>query len=49
MNSKAKVFRKYLGQELQIKFTPTIKFFYDETISYNQKLDTIFNNLDKKN
>ena len=41
MNSKAKAFRKYLGQELQIKFTPKLRFFYDETISYNQKLDTI--------
>ena len=49
MNYKAKAFRKYLGQELQIKFTPKLRFFYDETISYNQKLDTIFNNLNKKN
>ena len=29
LNSKAKAFRKYLGQQLRIKFTPKLKFYYD--------------------
>ena len=48
MNAKAKAFRKYLGQELRIKYTPQIKFFYDDTVSYAQKLDTIFHDLESK-
>ena len=48
MNAKAKAFRKYLGQELRIKYTPELKFFYDDTVSYAQKLDTIFHDLNMK-
>ena len=48
MNAKAKAFRKYLGQELRIKYTPQLKFFYDDTVSYAQKLDTIFHDLNIK-
>ena len=48
MNAKAKAFRKYLGQELRIKYTPELKFFYDDTVSYAQKLDTIFHDLNIK-
>ena len=47
MDNRAKSFRKYLGQELQIKFIPELKFFYDETVAYTQKLDTIFRKLDR--
>tara|TARA_Y100000590_G_scaffold17598_2_gene21061 strand:- start:7278 stop:7637 length:360 start_codon:yes stop_codon:yes gene_type:complete len=48
INAKAKAFRKYLGQELCIKYTPRLKFFYDDTMSYAQKLDNIFHDLDSK-
>ena len=47
MDNRAKSFRKYLGQELQIKFIPELKFFYDETVAYTQKLDTIFQKLER--
>ena len=45
MDNRAKSFRKYLGQELRIKFTPELKFFYDETVAYTQKIDTIIQKL----
>jgi len=45
MDNRSKSFRKYLGQELRIKFTPELKFFYDETVEYSQKIDTIFQKL----
>jgi len=45
MDNRAKSFRKYLGQVLRIKFTPELKFFYDETVAYTQKIDTIFQKL----
>ena len=48
LNSKAKAFRKYLGQNLRIKFTPQLKFFYDDTNSYIQKIENIFHNIESK-
>ena len=48
LNSKAKAFRKYLGQQLRIKFTPKLKFYYADTIKYTEKLDTLFHNLESK-
>ena len=48
LNSKAKAFRKYLGRQLRIKFTPQLKFYYDDTMSYSEKLDTIFHNIGDK-
>ena len=48
LNSKAKAFRKYLGQNLRIKFTPELKFFYDDTNSYVEKIEKIFHDLDFK-
>jgi|TARA_Y100000310_G_scaffold2306_1_gene2911 ribosome-binding factor A len=46
MNNRAKAFRKFLGQELRIKYTPELKFYYDDTMEYTQKLDSIFHQLD---
>ena len=48
LNLKAKAFRKYLGQNLRIKFTPQLKFFYDDTNSYIQKIENIFHNIESK-
>ncbi|MBC8346717.1 MAG: 30S ribosome-binding factor RbfA [Candidatus Marinimicrobia bacterium] len=45
MNNKAKAFRKYLGMELRMKYTPELKFYYDDTVAYTQKLDSIFHDL----
>ncbi len=42
MNHLAKKFRKYLGQELRTKFIPELKFFFDDTYEYTQKLDVLF-------
>ena len=48
LNKKSKAFRKYLGQQLTIKFTPSIKFFYDDSITYVKKIDELFSQLNKK-
>ena len=45
MNKKAKAFRKYLGMELRIKYTPSLTFYYDDTVAYTQKLNSIFHDL----
>lgn len=45
LNRLKKAFRKYLGQELQIKFIPELKFYYDNTLDYTQKIDEIFSTI----
>ena len=47
-NKKSKAFRKYLGKELTIKFTPALKFYYDDSISHVERIDKLFNELDEK-
>ena len=47
LNKKSKAFRKYLGQELTIKFTPSLKFYYDDSISHVKRIDELFNKLKK--
>lgn len=44
----SKAFRKYLGQALTIKFTPELSFFYDDTLEYTQRIDTLIKNLDRE-
>ncbi|MEC7622085.1 MAG: 30S ribosome-binding factor RbfA [Candidatus Neomarinimicrobiota bacterium] len=48
LNSKAKAFRKYLGRMIRIKFTPDLKFYFDDTFSYTEKIENIFQNIDSK-
>ena len=48
LNKRSKAFRKYLGQELTIKFTPSIKFYFDDSIEYVEKIDELFNKLKNK-
>ena len=47
LNKRSKAFRKYLGQELTIKFTPSLKFYFDDTIEYAERIDELFNKLKK--
>ena len=34
--------------KLTIKFTPSLKFYYDDSISHVERIDKLFNELDKK-
>ena len=49
LNLKAKAFRKYLGQNLRIKFTPELKFFYDDTNSNHKISNTFWNQNESPN
>ena len=40
--------KKYLGQQLRIKFTPQLRFYYDDTFTYTEKLNTIFHDIENK-
>ena len=41
LNKKRKAFKKFMGQELKLKHIPDLKFFYDETYTYEQKIDKL--------
>ena len=45
MNNLRGPFRKYLAPELHIKFIPDLKFFYDETMEYTQKIETMIDSI----
>ena len=47
INKKSKAFRKYLGLELTTKYTPKLRFYYDDSFEYTAKLDQLFDNLKK--
>ena len=38
INKKRKAFKKYMGPELQLKSTPELRFYYDESLIYDQKI-----------
>ena len=48
LNKRSKAFRKYLGQELTIKFTPSLKFYFDDSIEYVERIDELFIKLKNK-
>ena len=41
LKSAAPYIRRELGQVLQLRFVPEIRFQYDESISYGQKIDSL--------
>ena len=41
LNKKKKVFKKYLGLQLTMKNIPDVKFYYDETLDYMTKINTL--------
>ncbi len=45
LNHMASAFRKYLGPELHIRYTPELTFIHDESLEYAEKLDKIFDDL----
>ncbi len=46
MKSMAALFRKHLGNALQIKFTPELRFYYDETADYSHRIESLLSKID---
>jgi len=42
------IFRKALSQKLNMKFVPTLDFFYDESLELQDKIDALFGEISKK-
>ncbi|SVB38886.1 uncharacterized protein METZ01_LOCUS191740 [marine metagenome] len=50
INKLRKAFKKYMGPELHLKSTPDLKFYHDESLIYNDKINQLLHKLDiKKN
>lgn len=46
MKNQAAHFRKFLGNELHIKFTPELRFYYDDTLDHSERIDSLLSKLD---
>jgi len=46
MQKKKKAFKKFMGPELQIKNTPDLRFYFDETMKYSEKIDKLLKDSD---
>ena len=47
LNEEHQEFQKDIGQKLRLKFTPRVRFKYDESIERVSRLDAILSNLPK--
>ena len=45
LNRKSKIFRKYLAGFLEIKYVPKLKFFYDDTLLHEQKINKLLSKI----
>ena len=48
LNRKSKIFRKYLASFLEIKYVPKLKFFYDDTLFHEQKINKLLSKIRDK-
>ena len=45
LNKKRKAFKKYLGPKLNIRYTPDLKFYLDESLNYGEKISKLINSI----
>ena len=41
INKKRKAFKKFMGPQLSLRYTPDIRFILDETLAYSEKIDNL--------
>jgi len=46
INQRRKAFKKYMGPELHLKSTPDLRFYKDESIIYEDKINQMLHELD---
>ena len=45
LNSKSKLIQKKIASNLNLKFAPKIKFFFDNSLQYSNKINSILENI----
>ena len=46
INSMSKGFKKYLGMEMRIKNIPDLRFIYDQSLNYTEKMNQIIQSIE---
>ena len=46
INQKRKAFKKYMGPELHLKSTPDLRFYHDESLRYEDKINKLLHKID---
>lgn len=41
-------FKKVIGSQLKLRYTPELKFYYDTTLEHGEKIDKLLNELKEK-
>ena len=41
INKKQKAFKKFMGPQLSLRYTPDIRFILDESLAYSEKIDNL--------
>ena len=45
LNNKSKLIQKKIAANLNLKFAPKIKFFFDNSLQYSNKINSILENI----
>ena len=45
LKDKTKLIRYYVGLELNLKYIPELRFYYDDTMQYTEKINKLINKL----
>ena len=45
LNNKSKLIQKQIASNLNLKFVPKIKFFFDNSLQYSSKINSILENI----
>ena len=48
MNEASDFFRKFVAEKMDLRQTPKLKFCYDESIAYGNKIEHILENIHEK-
>jgi len=46
INKKRKAFKKFMSPEIQLKNTPDLHFYHDESLVYGDKINKLLHNID---
>jgi ribosome-binding factor A len=46
INQKRKAFKKFMSPELQLRNTPDLHFYHDESLLYGDKINKLLHNID---
>ena len=48
LNKRQKAFKKYMGPQLHLKSTPSIRFYHDERFTYGERINKLFKDINLK-